>query len=118
MIELKKGVLLLSFEKKEKLSFVNTPFFKEKLKNLLKTNLKGVVLNCKNLEFIDSTGISVIVSFIKTLSKRGGWLKICEVNHDVKQIFEMIKLNKLAEIVETEQEVLERLQVAWISVSQ
>jgi len=114
--KLQNDVYSLHFAKKVKLSFININLFKDKLNEIKSSNLKGLIINCKNLEFIDSSGISVLVSFIKYASKRGVWLKICEVNEDMKKIFEMIKLGRLVEIADTEDEILEKMEIVPIQV--
>ncbi len=101
----------MQFEEVVRLSFVKTPLFKDKLDEIIAGNFRGLIINCANLEFIDSSGISVLVSFIKKASRRGAWLKLCEANRDVKLIFEMINMGKLAEITDTESEMLEKLKI-------
>ncbi|MFZ5516054.1 MAG: STAS domain-containing protein [Candidatus Zhuqueibacterota bacterium] len=113
--ELKPGIYRMSFDRKMKLSFQNSRQFRDSLNQVAAKNLTGLILNCGNLEFIDSSAISVLVSFIKQVSTRGIWLKICEANTDTKLIFDMIRLEKLAEILATEHDIMEQLQVAAIS---
>jgi len=113
--ELKPGIYRMAFDRKMKLSLQNSGQFRESLNQVAVMHPKGLILNCGNLEFIDSSAISVLVSFIKHVSTRGIWLKICDVNTDTKVIFDMIRLEKLAEILATEQEVIEQLEMPALS---
>ena len=72
------------------------------LKNVLIAKLKGnsskVILNLKNIKFMDSTGISVLISSLKASRENNNKFVICSVQRDVLKLFELMKLDKIFEI--------------------
>ena len=72
---------------------------KEKLyehKSLLKE--KTVILDFQKLEFLDSTGIGVIISIFKYLNENKGHLKVTNAQGPVKKIMEITKLDSIISI--------------------
>ena len=72
---------------------------KEKLnehKSLLKE--KPVILDFQSLEFLDSTGIGVIISVFKYLNENKGHLKVINAQGPVKKIMEITKLDSIVSI--------------------
>lgn len=48
---------------------------------------KHIVLDCKDLEFISSSGLRLFLSLRKETIAKGGDVTICNVSSDVKQVF-------------------------------
>jgi anti-anti-sigma factor len=61
---------------------------------------KEVIIDIAGLKSITSSGIGKIVLLYKGLNKKNGKIKIVGVNDTIMQIFKIVKLNKLVEIVE------------------
>ncbi len=47
----------------------------------------AVALDCRNLEFISSSGLRIFLSLLKEVNARKGSLKVLNVNEDVHNIF-------------------------------
>lgn len=58
----------------------------------------SMVLNCANLEYIDSTGLGVLVSTIKKVRENGGKIEIKNLKPYIYKIFELTNLNRLFDI--------------------
>lgn len=68
----------------------------ESLKNELdQVKSKNIILDFKNVEYLTSTGLLVILSTYKRLQADGGEMKILNVNEKVFQIFSMIGFEDL-----------------------
>jgi len=65
---------------------------------------KMILLNLKNLEYVSSAGLSVILLAAKLINSSRGRIKICEANGVVKEVMEMAGFNKLLPMYEREQE--------------
>jgi anti-sigma B factor antagonist len=80
------------------------------LKNLWQQyNEQGIhslLLDLRQVEFIDSIGISALVSGLKQMRNRGGDLKLIGLQSPARAIFELMMLDKVFEIYETEEEAL------------
>ncbi len=59
--------------------------------------IRHLVLDLKELKFMDSSGIGFIIGRYKLMAKRGGSLKIKNVDRRMDRIFEMAGLYRLVE---------------------
>lgn len=57
--------------------------------------VKNLVLDTENLNFMDSSGLGVIIGRYKTISKRGGKLAVINVNSQIHRIFSVSGLYKI-----------------------
>jgi anti-sigma B factor antagonist len=67
----------------------------------------NVIFDLTNLRFIDSTGLGVIVSFLKQSKTAGGELKLCGMSPAVRKLFELVRVHKIIDICETKEETLQ-----------
>ncbi len=70
---------------------------RETLTTLNKTSQNKIILNMKELDYIDSTGLGTLVMCHTTLEKSGGALKLASLN---KRNLELIVLTKLGTVFE------------------
>lgn len=61
-------------------------------------NSDKIILDCINLEFIDSSGLSALVFFYKSGDKLGVQIKLVNVSDKVLSILQMTGLTKILEI--------------------
>jgi len=69
-------------------------------------SLIGLIINFKNVRFIDSSGLGLIISTFKTLQQRDAKFAIFQLNESNTEIFKMTRLGIIVTIVETEEEAL------------
>jgi len=62
-----------------------------------------VVLNLRDVDYIDSTGLGGMVICLTTLQKAGGGLKLVHVNRRNMELLELTNLTKIFGIFEDEQ---------------
>jgi stage II sporulation protein AA (anti-sigma F factor antagonist) len=70
-----------------------------------------IVLNLKDLIFMDSSGLGVILGRYKQLVGKGGKMVVCDVNPAVYRLFEMSGLFKIVSIEENERQAISSLEV-------
>lgn len=58
-------------------------------------NFEEVILDIKNVRIIDSIGISFIIGLFKTSKNNQKRFSVTGTNKDIKQLFELMKLNSL-----------------------
>lgn len=68
---------------------------KEELNSLLEKNQYTLVLNLENIRFIDSTGIGVLISALKTARQNNGIFMLSNVNKEVMGLLSLMKLDKV-----------------------
>jgi len=74
------------------------------LAKLLKENHKKVIFDLTNVNFLDSSGIGILVMCHAKLKKAGGALRVAGAQGMVRQIIEMTNVNKLVELYPTSSE--------------
>ena len=78
---------------------------KDYLKPLLEEpDLKGLLINFNQVNFIDSSGIGLIVSLFKTLQQREAKFGLSDLSKKNEEIFNITRLNKILDIYPTESE--------------
>lgn len=48
---------------------------------------KNIVLDCAGLEYISSSGLRLFLALRKAVASKGGTLKLCHINDDIRSIF-------------------------------
>ncbi len=84
-----------------------SPKFKEKLSKAVETGSKKIIIDFENLIHINSLAMGILRSQLKVLEKKGGEIKIVQLNDHIKEIFEMIGLDEIIDIYETEEDAIE-----------
>ena len=98
---------ILYFKDKISLNSENSLHFKNIAKEYLRKSEYRIILDCENLEFIDSSGISALISCLKEALLNNGSVKITHISESIKYIFEIIKLDRIFEIYNSLEEAIE-----------
>jgi anti-sigma B factor antagonist len=75
---------------------------RETLGELVNRNTKKVLLNMKEVDFVDSSGIGEMVRGHVQLAKIGGQLKLVNLSKHVNMLLQVTSLNKVFEIFDNE----------------
>jgi len=75
---------------------------RDALRELVKGNHKDILLNLKDVSYIDSSGIGELVSAYTTITNVGGHLKLLGLTHRVKDLLQITKLYTVFDIHEEE----------------
>ncbi|MFF2482099.1 anti-sigma F factor antagonist [Paenibacillus sp. NPDC058071] len=70
-----------------------------------------IVLSLKELQFMDSSGLGVILGRYKQVKGKGGKMVVCGVNPNVYRLLEMSGLFKILEMYDNERSALLSLEV-------
>jgi anti-sigma B factor antagonist len=79
--------------------------FRRELAPVLK-DCRKLVLDLQRVQFVDSRGCGAIISCLKQLSAVDGDLKLCQVSQPVRMVFELIRMNRICEILDIRQDAL------------
>jgi anti-sigma B factor antagonist len=80
--------------------------FHSEIKSMIKEGYVDILLNMGKVNWINSTGLGVLVSAYHTLKKNGGQLKICEVSERIDNILNVTQLKLVFETYESCEEGL------------
>ena len=81
----------------------------EEIINLMNTGTVHIVADFKELRYVNSTGLGILLHFSKTAKEKGGTFKITNVNEHVYEIIEIIGATTLLDIFENVEEALKTL---------
>lgn len=73
---------------------------------VMKTGTKSVLIVMRDLEYINSRGIGVLISFFKWIKKVGGMVKIAEVPLNTMQVLSLLGLDGLTLIYESSSDAI------------
>lgn len=72
---------------------------------LLSKPVKHIIFDFKNIRFMDSSGIGVIIGRYKKICNDGGKVSIINANDRVKKVFDLSGMNKIIDIYSTDEVV-------------
>jgi stage II sporulation protein AA (anti-sigma F factor antagonist) len=71
-----------------------------------------LVMNLEGLDFMDSSGLGVILGRYKRVTQAGGRMSLCSVNDQILKLFELSGMLKILRIYSTESQALAETGVA------
>lgn len=71
---------------------------------------KNIVISFKNVRFMDSSGIGVIIGRYKFAKSRGGTLVACDLTMEVKRIFDISGLTKIINVYDNIEEAVKSIE--------
>ena len=84
----------------DELDASNSAEFKRDIASVLEANAK-VALDLSRLRFIDSSGLGSFLSCLRKLNAKGGDLKLFQVSRGVRTILELVRMNRMLDILDT-----------------
>jgi anti-sigma B factor antagonist len=81
------------------LNTTNATWLQDLVRQSLERDHKIVELDLSKVRFLDSNGISALISIHKTMCKRGGKLRLLKPTPAVSQILHLLSLNEVFEII-------------------
>lgn len=76
------------------------------------TGIKHIIVNLKELSFMDSSGLGVFIGRYKEILQLGGEMIVCHVNPFIERLFELSGLFKIVRLEKSEKQALHTLGVA------
>jgi anti-sigma B factor antagonist len=86
--------------------------FRNMFKALLEQGKKNIIINLKKVDWINSTGLGILISGYTSVKKAGGDLVLCHVGDRIDSILYVTKLNLLFQSFESEEQAAEHLRKA------
>ena len=83
--------------------------FAQRLEDAIGQNPQAVVLDLTEVEFIDSTGLTVLLNGLRSITLRGGQLAMAISNPTVLRLFEITRLDTTFDIEPTLADALRRV---------
>ncbi|OFW75737.1 MAG: anti-sigma F factor antagonist [Alicyclobacillus sp. RIFOXYA1_FULL_53_8] len=76
------------------------------------TRYRGLVLSFRGIDFMDSSGLGLILGRYRTVTQHHGKMGLCEVNTTLSRLFELSGILKIIPVHATEEQAVRALQEA------
>ncbi len=77
---------------------------RREIESLLKNGAEIALIDMKNVQFIDSSGLGALVAAMQFVRKSNKKLFVCSVNNQVKMLFELTKMDRIMQIIKDREE--------------
>ena len=101
------GKVMVVMVREERLDAHNSDELKVEMNRLFESGTKNLLVDLKEVRFIDSSGLGVLVSGYKNASMHQGSIKLCSLQTQVKSMFELTRLKRVFDIYQTIDEALD-----------
>lgn len=102
LLQKDNGDVLIVVPEFTELDIQNSNQFKTEMSKFLDQGKLKILVNLKNIIYIDSSGLGSIVSLMKKTLQLDGEFKLCELTQDVESAFSTTQLDKIFDIRATE----------------
>jgi anti-sigma B factor antagonist len=92
----------------ESLDAGNVADFKREMAPLMEGPVK-MVMDLSAVQFVDSSGLGGILSCLRQISGQNGALVLCSMTKPVRTLFELVRMHRIFDIVNTREEALKRI---------
>ena len=104
--EIKNDIVII-YVKEERLDAHNSGELKIEVQKLFAEGKKNVLIDLKDVRFIDSSGLGALVSGFKNAITNQGNLKLSTLQSQVRSMFELTRLHRVFEIFASTSEALD-----------
>ena len=81
-----------------RMNAMTAPTMKGRIKELIDAGRTEIVCDLSEVSFVDSSGLSALVSGLKATREQGGFLRVAGVNEQVARIFKLTMLDRVFEM--------------------
>lgn len=82
----------------------NAKQLRYQIDDLVTTGVNIVLVDLQNVDFIDSSGLGALIAAQRIAKAANCQFFICSVNEQVKMLFELNKMDRLFEILDSQEE--------------
>ncbi len=79
------------------------PAFEDAIQKEVDADLCRIIVDCGKLDYISSAGLGVFMSFVEDVRERDGDIKICALNANVKEVFDLLGFPQIFDVLENVQ---------------
>ena len=80
--------------------------FRDRVNELVGKGRKKLVVNLRDVTYIDSCGIGVLISKLVSVRNKGGDLKLVQLSPRSHRVFDICRLDNVFEVFESEDEAI------------
>lgn len=106
----KEGIRIARFAELSRFTLAVIEEVKHELKPILSQENTKMILDMKDINFIDSSGIGCIISLVKAAKSNGSAFILCNLNKDVADVIDLLHLQMILDIQPDLPSALKRLE--------
>ena len=103
--EQKKGSAIV-LEISGRLDATNSSTLENKLFKLMNSGENNIIIDCKELDYISSSGLRVCLVGLKKITAAKGNFLLCSMKDNIKQIFDISGFTRIFKIFPSQEEAL------------
>lgn len=84
--------------------------FKQIVDSVLTSEAQVLLLDLKNITFVDSSGLGTLVVALKQLKAADRKMYICSINDQVRMLFELTSMDRVFDVLRDRQEFEHKIQ--------
>lgn len=88
------------------IDIVRSPEMKKIFDKLTGKKTPKIVIELSRVTYVDSSGLATLVGILKNMRSYGGKMRLAAMSPKIKSLFEITKLDKLFEIMASEEEAV------------
>ncbi len=92
------------FQPSGSLDATKSQAFREEITEIVEDGTQLVLIDLKNVTFMDSSGLGALVLAFKTLRAANSKLVLCSINEQIRILFELTGMDKVFEIFANQDE--------------
>ncbi len=105
MLKSKRQADTLTVQLQGELDHCSAVHIRQELDQLIgDTRIRNLILDMQNLNFMDSSGIGVILGRYRILHSRGGGVAVARMNPQIARIFQLSGMAKIIPVLGNEKE--------------
>jgi anti-sigma B factor antagonist len=109
-MKIRKNQEIYIIDVQGELDLYNAYKFKELLTTMLEQKIERFIINLDEVEYIDSSGIGVLIYLSSTVKKSNLKLAITNIHGSVKKVMELTKLMDYFPITDTLDEAMKKVE--------
>ncbi|MCP4156707.1 MAG: STAS domain-containing protein [bacterium] len=86
----------------------NVERFEKEMLKLIGSNVFNIVVNCKELNYISSAGMGIIMGYLDEIREKGGDIKLCSLDEKVYEIFDLVGFTEIYDFLDDEDAAIEK----------
>lgn len=85
--------------------------FRDEVNALVQSHPDVILIDLKEVTFIDSSGLGALVAALKTVRSAGGKLLICSINEQVRMLFELTSMDRVFDVLPNREEFDQKYKI-------
>ena len=86
----------------------NVERFEKEILKLVGNEVVKIVVNCRDLNYISSAGMGVIMGYLDEIREKGGDIKLCSLNDRVYEIFDLVGFTDIYDFLSDEKAAIHK----------